>query len=219
MISNKNIGTILRKIETCTRQWVQPSVSMIANGHATPFHVLIATLLSLRTKDEVTMTASRRLFEHADTPDTMLLLTQKKIEKLIYPVAFYRNKSAHILEICRTLRTEYNGIVPKEINELLKFKGVGRKTANLVLILGYGIPAMCVDTHVHRISNRVGYIKTKTPDESEQHLRNKLPVKYWLSYNDLLVTFGQNQCKPVSPFCSSCPIQSYCPKIGVNKKR
>ena len=219
MINNRNIGKILEKIERKSRFHIQPSVSAIASGHSSPFHVLIATLLSLRTKDAVTLAASKRLFQVADTPDAILRLTSKKIEKLIYPVVFYRNKSAQILEICAKLIKEYQGVVPNNLDVLLEFKGVGRKTANLVLILGYGIPAMCVDTHVHRISNRFGYIQTKTPDESEQILRRQLPIKYWLTFNDLLVTFGQNQCTPVSPFCSTCPITSECPKINVLKYR
>ncbi|MBL7995545.1 endonuclease III [bacterium] len=219
MITNKNIGIILKRIEKKTRHNVLPSVSIIASGSSSPFHVLIATILSLRTKDAVTLEASIRLFNTAETPESLILLSQKELEKLIYPVAFYRNKSAQILEICRRLINEHSGIVPKELDELLKFKGVGRKTANLVQILGFGIPAMCVDTHVHRISNRFGYIKTKTPDESELKLRQKLPIRYWLSYNDLLVTFGQNQCKPVSPVCSTCPVTKECPKVNVSRHR
>jgi endonuclease-3 len=219
MISNNNIGKILKIIEKQSTQWTLPSVSMIAQEPSSPFRVLIATLLSLRTKDEVTMAASRRLFRNADTPLTMIRLRTKQIEKMIYPVAFYRNKSRQILDICKDLINTHKGIVPKDLDSLLKFKGVGRKTANLVLILGYGIPAMCVDTHVHRISNRWGYINTRNPDESEQKLRQQLPQKYWMKYNDLLVTYGQNQCKPVSPLCSTCPIGPYCPKIGVTKYR
>ena len=219
MINNHAIGKILRIIERKSKQWTLPSVSAIAHGTSSPFKVLISTILSLRTKDEVTMSASHRLFQKADTPETILRLKGHQIEKLIYPVAFYRNKAGHILEICNELIEKHEGIVPNDLDTLLKFKGVGRKTANLVLILGYGIPAMCVDTHVHRISNRLGYIKTRNPDESEQKLRQKLPLKYWMKYNDLLVTYGQNQCKPVSPLCSTCPISSFCPQIGVTKHR
>lgn len=218
-MNNNNIGKILRIIEKQSSQWTPPSVSTIAQGPPSPFRVLIATLLSLRTKDEVTMAASRRLFQEADTPETILQLPKKQIEKLIYPVAFYRIKSVNILNICKDLIANHAGAVPKDLDSLMQFKGVGRKTANLVLILGYGIPAMCVDTHVHRISNRLGYIKTRTPDESEHKLRQKLPLKYWMKYNDLLVTYGQNQCKPVSPICSTCPLSEYCPKIGVTKHR
>lgn len=218
-MNNNNIGKILGIIEKQSSQWTPPSVSTIAKGPPSPFRVLIATLLSLRTKDEVTMAASRRLFQEADTPETILQLSKKQIEKLIYPVAFYRIKSVNILNICKDLIANHAGAVPKDLDSLMHFKGVGRKTANLVLILGYGIPAMCVDTHVHRISNRLGYIKTRTPDESEYKLRQKLPLKYWMKYNDLLVTYGQNQCKPVSPICSTCPLTKYCPKIGVTKHR
>jgi endonuclease-3 len=219
MINSGNIGNILRIIQKKSKAWIQPSVSTIAQGPPSPFRVLIATILSLRTKDEVTLPASQRLFEKADTPSQMLRLSEKEIEQLIYPVAFYRNKTKHILQICRVIIEQYGGIVPNDIETLLRFKGVGRKTANLVLILGYGIPAMCVDTHVHRISNRFGFIRTKSPDESEQQLRKKLPVRYWMKYNDLLVSFGQNVCKPISPHCSKCPIFSYCPKKGVDKHR
>lgn len=218
-MNNNNIGKILGIIEKQSSQWTPPSVSTIAKGPPSPFRVLIATLLSLRTKDEVTMAASRRLFQEADTPETILQLSKKQIEKLIYPVAFYRIKSVNILNICKDLIANHAGAVPKDLDSLMHFKGVGRKTANLVLILGYGIAAMCVDTHVHRISNRLGYIKTRTPDESEYKLRQKLPLKYWMKYNDLLVTYGQNQCKPVSPICSTCPLTKYCPKIGVTKHR
>ncbi len=218
-MNNNNIGKILGIIEKKSSQWTPPSVSTIAQGPPSPFRVLIATLLSLRTKDEVTMAASRRLFQEADTPETILQLSKKQIEKLIYPVAFYRIKSVNILNICKDLIANHAGAVPKDLDSLMHFKGVGRKTANLVLILGYGIPAMCVDTHVHRISNRLGYIKTRTPDESEYKLRQKLPLKYWMKYNDLLVTYGQNQCKPVSPICSTCQLTKYCPKIGVTKHR
>ncbi len=219
MITNKNIGRVLAIIENESRQWIQPSVSMIAKGRTSPFRVLIATLLSLRTKDEVTMAASERLFSEADSPESMICLNARQIQNLIYPVAFYRNKASHIIGICRELLEKYNGKVPRDLDTLLKFKGVGRKTANLVLILGYGIPAMCVDTHVHRISNRFGYIRTKTPDESEIALRQKLPVRYWMKYNDLLVTYGQNVCKPISPHCTLCPIGIHCPKVGVTKHR
>jgi endonuclease-3 len=219
MVTNKNIGRVLANIKRKAIQWKEPSVSAIAATRVSPFRVLMATLLSLRTKDEVTLPASERLFRLADTPELLINFSPKEIQQAIYPVAFYRNKSAHIIEICRILVEKYSGTVPDELDELLKFKGVGRKTANLVLILGYGKPAMCVDTHVHRISNRMGYIRTKTPDESEFALREKLPKKYWLMYNDLLVAFGQNLCRPVSPMCRSCNISKYCARRGVTTFR
>jgi endonuclease-3 len=219
MVTNTTIGHVLRVIEKKTLRWTEPSVSAMAAARASPFRVLIATVLSLRTKDEVTLPASERLFRLADTPQSMLRLSPEEIQQAIYPVCFYRNKSRHILGICERLIERYDGRVPDTLEQLLEFKGIGRKTANLVLILGYGKPAMCVDTHVHRISNRLGYIKTKTPDESEMALRKKLPAKHWMKYNDLLVAFGQNQCKPVSPLCGSCLVSKFCPRIGVTRFR
>ncbi|EKE03804.1 MAG: Endonuclease III [uncultured bacterium] len=178
-----------------------------------PFKTLIACLLSLRTKDETTYGATLRLFNLGSTPDDFLKLNEEEIQKAIYPVGFYRNKTGVILGICRDLLDKYNGIVPDEIDELLKLKGVGRKTANLVVSKGYGKPAICVDTHVHRISNRLGFVKTKNPDETEMALREKLPKKYWNKINDLMVTHGQNTCKPVNPKCNICTIEPYCQKI------
>ena len=152
-------------------------------------------------------------------PDKIARYTRKKIEKLIYPVGFYKTKAKNILEICRTLIDQYGGKVPDEIDELLKFKGVGRKTANLVVTLGYNKPGICVDTHVHRISNRWGYLKTATPEKTEVALRAKLPKKYWIEYNNLLVNFGQHLCRPISPLCSACPVKKYCAQIGVTLRR
>lgn len=149
----------------------------------------------------------------------MFRLGQYKIEKTVYPVGFYKTKAKNIINICNSLISYYNSIVPDEIEELLKLKGVGRKTANLVVTLGYNKPGICVDTHVHRISNRLGYVAAKTPEETEFALRKKLPKRHWIIYNDLLVTFGQNLCKPISPFCSICPISKYCHRTGVDKNR
>jgi len=184
-----------------------------------PFRTLIACILSLRTKDETTHAASERLFSKADTPALMLKLGAEKIAELIYPVGFYNQKSKQIIDICETLIKKYKGKVPDEIDELIKFKGVGRKTANLVVTEAFNKPGICVDTHVHRISNRWGYIKTKTPDETEIILRKKLPGEYWINYNRLLVTYGQNLCYPISSECSKCKISSMCKKIGVKKTR
>ena len=184
-----------------------------------PFRTLIACILSLRTKDETTYAASERLFSYADTPVPMLKLGAEKIAELIYPVGFYNQKSKQIIDICKTLLENYDGKIPDEIDELLKFKGVGRKTANLVVTEAFNKPGICVDTHVHRISNRWGYIKTKTPDETEIKLREKLPEKYWINFNRLLVTYGQNLCHPISPKCSECKISSMCRKNGVKKMR
>ncbi len=194
-------------------------VGVIANETGDPFQVLISCLLSLRTRDETTAAASARLFRLANTPEAILALRPKQIEKAIYPVSFYRNKSKQIIGICMRLQSDYGGKVPKSMDALLSLPGVGRKTANLVLSVAYGLPAICVDIHVHRISNRIGYIETTTPDESEGALREKLPKRHWITYNDILVPFGQYICKPISPFCSRCAIESKCPKVGVEKHR
>lgn len=201
------------------KNWQSPAVTIVSQREGDPFKVLISCILSLRTQDRTTATASERLFALADTPAKMLELSQENIEKAIYPVGFYRNKAANILDISRTLLHRYGGMVPDDLHELLKLKGVGRKTANLVVTLGFGKPGICVDTHVHRICNRWGYVSTKTPEETEFALREKLPQKYWLIINDLLVTFGQNQCTPVSPRCSTCPLYHLCDRIGVAKSR
>lgn len=155
----------------------------------------------------------------ADTPAVMLRLTPRQIEKLIFPVGFYRTKARVILGICRDVLGRFGGRVPDEIDELLTLKGVGRKTANLVVTMGYGKPGICVDTHVHRISNRLGYVRTRTPEETEVALRAKLPRRYWIGYNDLLVSFGQNVCAPISPRCSVCPVKPLCRRVGVTTSR
>jgi endonuclease III len=201
------------------KQWQTPAVTIVSQREGNPFKVLVSCILSLRTQDRTTGPASERLFAIASTPSDMAGLSPETVEKAIFPVGFYHTKSVTILEICRTLLTVYGGAVPDEIDELLKLKGVGRKTANLVVTLGFGKPGICVDTHVHRISNRWGYVKTKTPDETESALRKKLPKQYWLSINDLLVTFGQNHCKPISPKCSSCKLVNLCDRVGVGKSR
>ena len=200
-------------------KWRIPIVSEIAKNGRDPFRILISTILSLRTKDETTRKASQRLFSIADNVYDMAKLSEKEIEHLIYPVGFFRNKSKVIAELSNVLIEKYNGIVPDELDELLTLRGVGRKTANLVVTIGYGKPGICVDIHVHRVSNRLGYVKTKTPDETELVLRKKLPHKYWISYNDILVSFGQNLCTPTSPYCSRCPVYSLCQRRGVTKHR
>jgi endonuclease-3 len=167
----------------------------------------------------VTKKASIKLFEHASTPNEMINLTEDDIQTLIYPVGFYKTKAKRIIEMSHKILKDYNGIVPDTIDELLKLKGVGRKTANIVITLGYAKLGICVDTHVHRISNRWGYVKTKNPTQTEFALREKLPKEYWIEYNDILVTYGQNVCVPISPKCSICPIEKYCPKIDVIKHR
>lgn len=184
-----------------------------------PFRVLVACLLSLRTQDATTAPAARRLFAVADTPAAMLRLPAAEIERLIYPVGFYRTKARGLLTLCRDLLERFDGRVPDDVDTLLTLRGVGRKTANLVVAVGHGKPAICVDTHVHRISNRLGYVRTRTPEETEAALRARLPRRYWIGYNGLLVAFGQNVCTPISPRCSSCPVRGLCRRVGVTTAR
>jgi len=214
-----NIHKIVKTLSEETPKWDVPIVTLVAESSHDPFKVLISTVLSLRTKDETTAAASRKLFKLADNPADMLKISEKKIMNAIYPVGFYKTKAKNIKTISKELMEKYDGRVPDDIDELLKFKGVGRKTANLVVTLGYNKPGICVDTHVHRISNRFGYIKTKTPDETEMVLRKKLPRDYWIDYNSLLVAFGQHLCRPISPKCSECPVEEYCDRVGVDKNR
>ena len=210
-----DIVTILKREN---KKYIVPIVTIVSMTKS-PFMVLISCLLSLRTKDKVTAEASNRLFKLANNPEKILGLSIKNIEKAIYPVGFYKTKAKRIKEICKALLDDYGGVVPDEIDELLKLNGVGRKTANLTVTLGYGKLGICVDTHVHRISNRLGLVKAKTPEQTECALRKKLPKKHWLIYNDLLVTYGQNLCVPVSPWCSKCKIFKYCKRVGVKKSR
>ena len=178
-----------------------------------PYLVLIGCILSLRTNDRTTYPATLRMLELAKTPQEMKNVKPESLAKAIYPVGFYENKANQIIELSRQICDELGGKVPDEIEDLCKFKGVGRKTANLVLARGFNKPAICVDVHVHRIFNRLGYVKTKNPEETEFALREKLPKKYWIDINTLIVTHGQNVCKPIKPNCSECPIADYCAKI------
>ncbi len=218
MRKSEKIEAIIKILREETKKFKEPIVTTISRKKD-PYKVLISTVLSLRTKDEVTHKASERLYKKASTPWEMVKLSPNEIEKLIYPVGFYKRKAKNIIEISKILIEKYDGKVPDDIDELLKLPGVGRKTANLVVTLGYGKLGICVDTHVHRVSNRLGIVKTKTPEETEFALRKILPKKYWIEYNDLLVTWGQNICTPISPKCSMCKISSYCNKIGVTKHR
>jgi len=218
-MTDRQIHSAIHILRREVPKWQTPIVTLVAENSESPFQVLISCILSLRTQDTTTAQASRRLFALADTPPTMSRLTVRQIEKAIFPVGFYHTKAKVIRGICRTLIKEYSGMVPDEIDELLKLKGVGRKTANLVVTLGYRKPGICVDTHVHRISNRWGYVRTKDPKETEFALRAKLPKRYWIEYNDLLVTFGQHLCRPISPLCSQCPVRRYCARVGVTVSR
>jgi len=202
-----------------------PSVTAVAESYRQstglndPWAVLVSTILSLRTKDEVTIVASKRLLEKAPTPAMLFAKKEETIEKLIYPAGFYRNKAAALKKIASILIKQYDSKVPNTMEELLALPGVGRKTANLVLTEAFDIDALCVDIHVHRISNRCGWLQSKNPDETEMILRKEMPVKYWKRINYLLVLYGQKLCRPVSPFCSQCVIQDHCKRIGVDRSR
>lgn len=214
------IHAALKLVRREVRHWQEPVVGVVARTSARdPFRILISCLLSLRTKDKTTSEASARLFALAHTPAGLLNLSRRKIERAIYPVGFYRTKAKAIHGICRRLLEVHGGKVPQSIEELITLPGVGRKTANLVVTVGYRKPGICVDIHVHRISNRWGYVKTRTPEETEQALRAQLPKRYWITFNDLLVPYGQNLCQPVSPFCSRCTLIAFCDRVGVTRSR
>ncbi len=214
----EDLDEVVGILREAYKKFKEPVVTEVAKDKD-PYKVLISTVLSLRTKDETTKEASLRLFERA--PDIFKLkeLSEEEIKKLIYPVGFYKTKAKNLKKIAKIIVDKYDGVVPSDLDELLKLPNVGRKTANLVLAKGYNIPAICVDIHVHRISNRLGLVKTKTPTETEFALSKILPKKYWIEFNDLLVPFGQNICRPTSPFCSRCPIYDFCDRVGVQRWR
>lgn len=218
-MDNTDIHSAMELLREEYRHWRTPAVTIVATCEKSPFKILVSCIISLRTKDEVTALSSARLFARAGTPAEILTLTADDIAQLIYPAGFYHTKAAQILDISRRLMAEYDGRVPSEIDDLLTFKGVGRKTANLVVTLGFGKAGICVDTHVHRICNRWGYVATKNPTETEMALRSKLPPRYWIEINDLLVAFGQNHCHPVSPRCSSCCLAAMCGRVSVKFSR
>lgn len=210
-MNDKDIDKIMKELLKVTKSMPMPVVTeikLVTNRDA--YKILISTMLSLRTKDSTTRDASMRLFEKAGNPKDMLKLSEEEIAKLIYPVGFYRVKAKNILEVSKTIIDDYNEKVPDEIDELLKLRGVGRKVANLVITEAFDKYGICVDTHVHRISNRFGYVSTKKPEQTEFALRKKLPKKYWRVYNDTLVIYGQNLCKPINPLCNQCSVSKYC---------
>jgi endonuclease-3 len=214
-----DIAGIIRRLRRTQPRWNRTALALIADQGRDPFRVLVACILSLRTQDTTTGPAAARLFAVADTPVAMLRLSARQIERLIYPVGFYRTKARVLLGLCRDLLERFGGGVPDDIDALLTLKGVGRKTANLVVTMGFNKPGICVDTHVHRISNRLGYVRTRHPEETEMALRARLPRRFWMGYNDLLVGFGQNVCTPVSPRCSMCPVSALCRRVGVGASR
>ena len=213
------VPAVMRRLARAIDGLDEPAIEKIAaDQKEDPFQVLIATMLSAQTRDEVTHAASLRLFKVARTPRTLATLEVKAIERLIYPVSFYRNKAVHVRQACEQILSRYKGVVPSTMEELLTLPGVGRKTANLVLILAHrSLDNICVDTHVHRISNRMGWVNTRTPDETEQALYAATDRRWWPVVNLYLVTWGQNVCRPVYPLCGSCAIADLCPRIGVTK--
>jgi endonuclease-3 len=213
------VRELARRLEDFRRSCRVTTLAEEQETSRSPFRLLVACIISLRTKDEVTAEASRRLFEIAPTPNHLAELEEGRIARAIYPAGFYNTKAAQLKEIGRIIRDDFDDEVPASEVDLLAMRGVGRKTANLVLGLGFGIPAICVDTHVHRISNRLGMVSTKTPEQTERALMEVLPRDLWVPINDLLVTFGQNRCHPTSPRCTGCPLEDLCPRIGVTRSR
>jgi endonuclease III len=214
------VNKMLTRLASAITLFEIPAVEKISEEQqGTPFHVLIATMLSAQTRDPVTLEASTRLFKKAPTVRKMVKLETAEIERLIYPVSFYRNKAVHVKQACERLLSEYGGVVPDTMEELLTLPGVGRKTANLVRIIAHRRPdSICVDTHVHRISHRFGWVNTKSPEETERALYKVTEKRWWANINLYLVTWGQQVCKPVYPLCGACAVHDLCPRIGVTKQ-
>lgn len=214
------MSRVIARLKAKATEWNPTALAEVADQtRRDPFRILIACLLSLRTKDETTGPAADRLFALATSPEAMLRLPLRQIERTIFPVGFYRTKARAIHGICRDLIDRFGSKVPADLDTLLTLSGVGRKTANLVVTVGFGLPGICVDTHVHRIVNRLGFVRTETPEQTEWALRTKLPRKHWIELNDLLVAFGQNVCQPISPKCSVCPVRRACRRVGVTRSR
>lgn len=218
-MKDSDIHQVMAILRESAKAWQPALVDEMGQQERNPYKVLIATILSLRTKDTLTAQIAPKLFAVADNPHDMVRHSPEAIAELIYPVGFYRNKSKSIVAVSQQLIDDYGGQVPDDLDELLKLPGVGRKTANLVLTAGFNKAAICVDIHVHRISNRWGYVQTKNPDETEFALREKLPKEYWIEYNGLLVSMGQTICHPTSPWCSKCPVFEFCERVGVTRSR
>lgn len=218
-MDNTTFSRVITRLEAYLAGKDPPIVSRLSEGDRDPFLILISTVLSSRTKDEITSQATAQLFSRAHNAQDMLSLPQEEIAQLIYPVGFYRTKARLIHEICRDLLARFGGNVPSNLDDLLSLPGVGRKTANLVLALAFDDDAICVDTHVHRITNRLGYLHTRNPQETEEALREKLPRPFWKRLNTLLVKFGQDICRPLSPLCSQCPISGDCERVGISRHR
>lgn len=213
------INAVMQILSDAMPAFAQPLIDQMGQQQRSPFRILVATILSLRTKDTLTAVVAPRLFAVADTPATILALGAERLAEVIYPVGFYRTKARSIIQICAILLERYGGAVPSDLDALLELPGVGRKTANLVITAGFGLPGICVDIHVHRICNRWGYVASKNPDATEQVLRDQLPPRYWIPINNLLVTLGQHICHPTSPRCSVCPLAAHCARVGVTRSR
>ena len=214
-----NIDKVYSILKKEVKNYKVPVVDLIEMQTKDPFKVLVTTILSARTLDKTTTEAARRLFSKVKAVKDLDKLSEREIEKLIYPVGFYKNKAKFLKKLPAEISGKFGGVIPDDVDELTKLSGVGRKTANLVVAIGFNKPAICVDVHVHRIMNRLGYVKTKNPFETEMALRKKLPKKYWTTFNSIFVAFGQNLCRPVTPCCTGCPIYQHCNRIGVVKSK
>ncbi|MBN1575152.1 MAG: endonuclease III [Chitinispirillaceae bacterium] len=214
---SSTINNVYRLLRKEFEKHRMPVVDLIDLQTNDPFKVLVATILSARTKDQTTAAAAQRLFAHAPSPEALERLSIGALEKLIFPVGFYHDKARHLRELPAVLRERFGGVIPRTVGELIELPGVGRKTANLVVAVAFNKPAVCVDIHVRRIFNRLGYLTTATPLATEMELRKHLPVKYWTTFNSYFVSFGQNRCKPVRPQCEGCPVRRYCARVGVEK--
>ena len=220
MPKKEDIEKVIRLIKKSARDFETPVSTEISNASRDPYQVLVSCLLSLRTRDTITGPISKKLFAVAKTPRQIAEMPLKRLQSIIKPVNFYITKSKRIKQISRELAEKYDSEVPANFEELMKFKGVGRKTANIVMVYGhFSKEHIPVDIHVHRIPNRLGWIKTKNPEETEEELKKMLPRKHWQDFNDVIVTFGQNTCLPVSPLCSKCPVEKYCMKVNVSRSR
>lgn len=217
-MTSRNLARVFKVLREVSGEFDEP-LAQRENRHRDPFRVTVGVLMSSRTKDDTTGPAVERLFKTASTPEKMAALSVNRIEELIFPVGFYHTKARHIKHLAMMLVDEFGSTVPQTMEELLRLPGIGRKSANLISGVAFGIPSICVDTHVHRITNRWGYVKTANPYETEMALRERLPGKYWIEINRLLVVYGQNICTPISPFCSRCRLEPYCDKEGVSKTR
>lgn len=218
-IRGLDVDRVLARLRRALPGWQAPVMTEMAQAGADPFRILVGCLLSLRTRDETTGPASRRLFRRARSPAGLLRLSRREIERAIYPVGFYRTKARTLRQLAGILEERHGGRVPRDLDDLLALPGVGRKTANLVVTEAFARPGICVDTHVHRIVNRWGYVRTRTPDATEQALRTRLPRRHWRGLNAVLVAFGQTICRPLSPRCSACPVARECPRLGVARAR